>query len=417
MSSRPTPTPTPESSPHDDAVEPNPDDTTTSAAQEPQPDMVSPPSPPTCSTHNLPQFLTPQLPQSATCPSCTISRHMRDIKDVQNVLRARGGVFFSRGRPKSEKHRTLMDRWRKAKVELLNLVGILERSMVERPEAEWKDAIGVLAEWEKEKEVLAMVPGCVYEGSEVKLSDEVSAMVNQMLEGLKNSVMGLLLEDGPEVVVAKPGEVADQGSSTLTRAPSSTSVSIAVPEDISTSESTITAVIRPRLHPILKRKSIDDDSPAPPKKRIRLADFATVSSEVLTISNPSPFLVLSTDEPVQPHSRSTSAELKRRKSNFNRLSERYIPGAWSSPAFCTKPNTSCFKLSWNQVEELWKEEEEEVAEEKRVHEQLKIIAEVYVMSWWVRGVAGHVGLEKVAEIGQAKAESNEMAFDGSDEVS
>lgn len=73
-------------------------------------------------------------------------------------------------------------------------------------------------------------------------------------------------------------------------------------------------------------------------------------------------------------------------------------------------------MDWDEVEALWKEEEEEVAEEKRVHERLRVIAEVHVMSWWVRGVAGHVGLEKVASIGQAVAERNEAASDGSDGV-
>jgi hypothetical protein len=73
-------------------------------------------------------------------------------------------------------------------------------------------------------------------------------------------------------------------------------------------------------------------------------------------------------------------------------------------------------LDWDEVEALWKEEEEEVREEKRVHERLRVIAECHVMSWWVRGVAGHVGLEKVVEIGRASVGGSERRSDGGDEV-
>jgi hypothetical protein len=157
-----------------------------------------------------------------------------------------------------------------------------------------------------------------------------------------------------------------------------------------------------------------DAPPAP--KRLRIADHATISSDHLTISNPSPFLQLSTTLTTQPHHLFTFADHKRRKSYFSRSSESYMPGVWSSPAFCSKPNTSWFKLDWNEVEALWNEEMEEVEEEKRVHERLRVIAECHVMSWWVRGVAGHVGLEKVVEIGQKEVEGNETRSDGGDGV-
>jgi hypothetical protein len=312
-----------------------------------------------------------------------------------------------------------MDRWRKAKVELLNIVSFVEMSIADFPSGDWKDVKVVLDEWEKEKEGLAKVPGYVYEGEQVRLSEEVLSLVNGMLEGLnlKSSVFSLLLEDGPEVVVAKEGGTRDSpesvtASSTSTLAPSSTSISIAIPEAESIPDSTSMMDIEPRSRSILKRKSADHEPPAP--KRLRIADYATVSSDHLTISNPSPFLKLSTTVTTQPHHLFTFADHKRRTSYFSRSSESYMPGAWSSPAFCSKHNTSCFKLDWEEVEALWKEEEEEVMEEKRVHERLRVIAECHVMSWWVRGVAGHVGLEKVVEIGRASVEGNETRSDGGD---
>ncbi|KAF2791727.1 hypothetical protein K505DRAFT_326637 [Melanomma pulvis-pyrius CBS 109.77] len=411
----------------DSTTESTPDSTSasmsdsTTVAQEPHL-TPSPLPPPTCG-HSVPPFVAPLLPNPKFCPVCMITRNIANIKDVQKVLRTRGGVFFSRGRPKSDKHRSLMDRWRKSKVQLLNLVSILETLILEHPTEEWKDVNESLGVWEQDKEGLAKVPGYVYEGEEVKLDEDVTALVNRMLEELRNSVLGLLLEDGPEVVVAMPGgSESEIATSTSTSAASSTSISIAIPEHDSTpmeltlDASSSTLESGPRSRSILKRKPGDLDSPPTARKRVRTADFATVSSEHLTISNPSPFLKLSTDVTVQPHSESTSAEYKRRKSFFYRPSESYLPGAWASPAYSSKPNTSCFKLDWDEVEALWKEEEEEVAEEKRVHERLRVIAEVHVMSWWVRGVAGHVGLEKVASIGQAVVESNETASDGSDGV-
>jgi hypothetical protein len=317
-----------------------------------------------------------------------------------------------------------MDRWRKAKVELLNIVSFVEISISDFPNEDWRDVKVALDEWEKEKEGLAKVPGYVYDGETVKLSEEVLSLVNGMLEGLnlKSSVFSLLLEDGPEVVVAKEGETRDSSdsvtaSSTSTLAPSSTSISITVPEPESTSESTSKVEIRPRSRSILKRKVADHDMDAPQApKRLRIADHATISSDHLTISNPSPFLQLSTELTTQPHHLFTFADHKRRKSYFSRSSESYMPGAWSSPAFCSKPNTSWFRLDWNDVEALWKEEMDELEEEKRVHERLRVIAECYVMSWWVRGVAGHVGLEKVVEIGQQQVEGNETRSDGGDGV-
>jgi hypothetical protein len=293
-----------------------------------------------------------------------------------------------------------MDRWRKAKVELLNIVSFVEISISDFPNEDWRDVKVALDEWEKEKEGLAKVPGYVYDGETVKLSEEVLSLVNGMLEGLnlKSSVFSLLLEDGPEVVVAKEGETRDS------------------PDSV-TAKSTSKVEIRPRSRSILKRKVADHDMDAPQApKRLRIADHATISSDHLTISNPSPFLQLSTELTTQPHHLFTFADHKRRKSYFSRSSESYMPGAWSSPAFCSKPNTSWFRLDWNDVEALWKEEMDELEEEKRVHERLRVIAECYVMSWWVRGVAGHVGLEKVVEIGQQQVEGNETRSDGGDGV-
>ena len=392
-------------------------DPTTAAAEEPQSSMPNPnPSP--CA-HSIPPALAPRLPDSAVCPSCTVTRHISQIRDVQNVLRTRGGVFFSRGRPKSDNHRALMDRWRQSKVQLLNLVSILEASISEHPGEDWKDVNEALSAWEREKEGLAKVPGYVYEGEAVKLSDEVASLVDEMLEGLKNSILGLMLDDGPEVVVAKP-DTAGQAPTPASTTPSSATAPTAISVSMSDQESTSDPMAHPapltlQTRSCLKRKLAGHETPSA-WKRVRTADFATVSSEQLTISNPSPFLKLSTDEPLRPHSPSTSAELKRRKSHFSRSSDSYVPGAWASPAFCTKPNTSCFKLEWDEVEELWKEEEEEVAEEKRVHERLRVIAEVHLMCWWVRNIATHIGIEKVLKIGQAAAESREAPPEGSDGV-
>jgi hypothetical protein len=117
-----------------------------------------------------------------------------------------------------------MDRWRKAKVELLNIVSFVEISISDFPNEDWKDVKVALGEWEKEKEGLAKVPGYVYEGETVKLSEEVLSLVNGMLEGLnlRSSMFSLLLEDGPEVVVAKEGETRDSPDS-VTASSTSTS--------------------------------------------------------------------------------------------------------------------------------------------------------------------------------------------------
>ena len=186
-------------------------------------------------------------------------------------------------------------------------------------------------------------------------------------------------------------------TSSITNTPSHTAVTFP-----STSAPKTAAPIRS----ILKRKAPSSDDPSistlndspRPKKRVRAASYATVSSDQLTTSNPSPFhppTRFQLQNTVQPHRTITTAETSRPHGRYYRKSANYAPGKWASPAFAEKANTSHCGSSWAEREEIVRRELEEWEEERGAMEGLKKVSGAWVVGWWLGNVVGRVDLEMV----------------------
>ncbi|KAF2680947.1 hypothetical protein K458DRAFT_433842 [Lentithecium fluviatile CBS 122367] len=356
------------------------------------------------------------------CPVCVVTRITDTIKNVRDEFTKRGGVFMSRGEDwhKPPEHRTLASGWRIAKIHGFKIIDTVEQLTKEKDMEEEDKALfeKALTVWEKEAKRLWKVPGHLYEGDEEDMTDEEKETVRLMMVLLEQTVRKLALElDEEDRRAGRCPQVQQnaQGSTTQdsTRCRNKGAEEIDRVEPAPSMSPTPLLAPRPSPSPvpsekatptrsILKRKSPSPGStsnapPAPSRsrKRVRTTCFATVSSEHLTISNPSPFYPSSSNITLQPHNPTVDAESKRRKRNFKRASDLYEPGQWASPAFSEKANTSFYKTSWDEAEEITRKEMEEWEEEKKTVEGLKKISGVWVVRWWLGNVVGRVDLERM----------------------
>ncbi|KAF2246893.1 hypothetical protein BU26DRAFT_576981 [Trematosphaeria pertusa] len=394
--------------------------------------------------HPFPDCLSDKLPTESTCPSCIVTRCTAAIKEAQEDYAVRGGVFMMRITAELEKkppwHAYIAQKWRVAKVGLINAVTLFEDLVKEgkiqgEDENRIKEALEI---WERQKERGWKVPGHVYYGDEHEMTEEEKETCRLMIELLRRNVEKLIREmdnekgqtEGPEsegtlrVGLSLPTPPPELPSKSLPEeltepntpqplGPSPPgSITSTPPTSIlkrkstfpSPSTSTSSALRRKRVR--FRDFASSDPSPSPSlsprRKRVRFREFVTVSSFQHSITHPSPFDLLSkpiSSKPtVQPHGPNTSAEGKvRRKRAFHRTSSGYLPGAWASPAFYKKANTSFYKLSGRAAEEAAEREEREMREEAEVAEKLKVVWGAWVARWWVRNVVLSVGFQDLQQ--------------------
>lgn len=272
--------------------------------------------------------------------------------------------------------------WRNAKIALTNTVLNFEE-LIEQKEVpaenlgKIQDALDV---WENNKVGLSRVPGMVYiEGAkEEALTEEDYEILRLMMELLKAVLKKELSEeDLVAVSMADVAVVAQQPSTPLATPLDQAGQSKETPKSI------------------LKRHAGIPSAVDPHRKRVLIAEFAVVSSETLTISNPSPFTVTSNKNTVLPHGYHTSAENHRQRAEFHRGTPIYVPGVWASGAFGKKADTSFFSTPVDSMERMVTMDLEESQREQVMYERLKIVAGCWVALWWARNVALHVELEEL----------------------
>jgi hypothetical protein len=395
------------------------------------------------------------LSPNKACPTCIIQRIVYAIGQVRHYFTKRGGIFMSRGnnRGKPAVHKMLAGCWRTAKLHGVRVIDLMEELITEEGVRDEDQMVyaKALTVWEEESKRLWKVPGHSYEGDEEEMSEKDKEIVRLMMVLLEETVKKMLREldeedmrDRKRVLIGRKAEKValrstihprvDKAKKTervqpVERASSMPCLTPTLPLGVSllgtatpirttpernlsspgtpasvvaseTSPSPLSKTVIP-IRSTLKRKSPSVDScPSPrPHKRVRTASYATVSSEHLTIINPSPFYSPSTCQrqaTVQPHRIITLACKSRARSAFRRTSQGYVPGKWASPAFSEKANTSHCKMSWVECEEVTRSDVEE-GEESRVFEGLKRVSGAWVVGWWLRNVMMTVDLERVRE--------------------
>ncbi|KAF2128168.1 hypothetical protein P153DRAFT_294327 [Dothidotthia symphoricarpi CBS 119687] len=357
-------------------------------------------------SHPISDAITSKLPNPKVCPACFIKQHTETIKDVQRRLVERGGVFASKD---EHGHKSLRKELRDAKIGLTNAVAQFEIAVAEAqlPPADLSHLRNALLEWEDQKIRLAKIPGLVYVSGaeEDEPTEEDRELAKLMME-----LLAMVLKKE-----LTPDEMEERAATTSTEAnldhqrPGSQAH---VPKDRTSIPETSELCLAPSVgnlqdkaapKSIFKRKiafsSADSLTTSPVRKRVRTRNFAAVSPEALNTSNPFPFAKLSDNKTIQAHRPQTSAEQHRLRSDFHRGCPNYTPGVWASSAFTEKANTSLFKIPWNEAEEQMRKEQEEAAEERKIADRLKMVAQAWTGIWWAKEVMQHVDLEKIREAG------------------
>jgi hypothetical protein len=357
--------------------------------------------------HPIPPTLARKLPDPHRCPVCTIADQIGAVREVQQELESRDGVFISK--IQGHRHATLKKQWSKAKIALSNTLITFEELVMEK-QLPAEDLIKIeeaLCFWEDRSISLTRVPGVTYakgakEQEPTEEDHQFAQLMMQYLETVLENEMTpedkvavaerFSMESAQQERVEWKDRTAEQKLPVLS-APPKTPHKTPTP----TSQTPQVAQIP---ESILKRSA--SLTPSPLRKRVRLAETVTISPECLNISNPSPFTDLTRTSTLQEHRRTTTAENRRRRSGFWRPSPLYEPGAWASGGFESKANTSYYKAEWESMEQEKQREEEEVEEEKRVVEGLKLITGVWMGMWWVKNIMRHLDLEKVIEEAETK---------------
>jgi hypothetical protein len=352
--------------------------------------------------HPISSSLASKLPDPHKCPGCTIADQIGAIREVQQELETRDGVFISKIR--GHGHATLKKQWSKAKISLSNTLTTFEELVKEKqlPAEDLAKIEEALRLWEDRSISLTRVPGMTYTkgAKEQEPTEEDHQFARLMMQYLE-TVLENEMTTEDKVAVAERNSMESTQQEKLKWKDRTAEQKLPVlpaPPKIPHKTPTLTSQtpqVAQTPESILKRSA--NSAPSPLRKRIRLAETVTVSPECLNISNPSPFTKLTKMSTFQEHRRTTTAENCRRRSGFWRPSPLYEPGAWASGGFESKANTSYYKAEWESMEQEKQREEEEAEEERRVVEGLKLITGVWMGMWWVKKVLSNVDLEKAIE--------------------
>ncbi|KAF2792027.1 hypothetical protein K505DRAFT_339037 [Melanomma pulvis-pyrius CBS 109.77] len=384
--------------------------------------------------HSIPPSLRTRLVESSSCPSCQITRLIKDIRDVQKGLETRGGIFKSKEKMTVElkngsmvaillqvkRHRAWTRKWRETKIKVMTRLCEFEQVMEEMIEAE--EFLGVaevkeaLRLWEEVEEEMAVMPGYAYVKGivETEGEDEIQDESNEGAGGialvdLKYVAQGTqeknnyedehrvgdtvdihLSEDKSAQLTGLVGgihvcDIQNDNETSELRFPKDNKNSPANP--VTTAATTPIECSTPTLRPALRTTHTSTsttrrDSTAPTPLAVQFLEYTThiPHAQKHILSRP----IHPTEQPHNPY---TNAETCRPRLVFLRSSEFYHPGTWFSPEGCEKIDTSFMKSDWNVVEKDWDTVEMACEVEMKMPPGLEMGYWLWVMGWWVREVA------------------------------
>jgi hypothetical protein len=342
---------------------------------------------PSC-CHPIPASLASKLPNANLCPACAITRRVKEIQDVQQLIVVRGGIFASKHGDDREVHKTVRQGWHLAKIDLANTVALLEMLVADAQTT--PDAMTMLKSaldtWSTSEDTLIKVPGITYVDDPVgeiptEEDHEVARLMMEVIRLVLEKEMtdedkaALDLESRPVHVSTPPASPEHQRT-----LPSSSSPSACPRAEVQLISKPLQHLPTPK--PILKRGLSPSSMTSSDPKRFRIDSIATVSPAQLNRSNSSPFIKLSTTITTQPHSYHTFAEDQRRRSEFWRRGPGYSPGVWASQAYEKKADTSYYKKSWEHMERKVETGQKEAEEEKTMSLGLNTVAGAWMGLWW-----------------------------------
>jgi len=374
--------------------------------------------------HPVPASISPVLPNSRLCPTCTINGYAKIIQDVQKEFANRGGWLSSK--EKGDGHHTIREEWRKAKIGLLNTVTKLDNLRKERlhPLDVVVSITSALDAFDKKKVVLGWVPGVKYvEGAEEEEPSKEDHEIARMFMELLRMALDKEMTDEDKAYA--------ENRSTATSSPTSSKVrwsenleSKNLPVQLAMLQTPVpgaqtgSRIARLPGSPksILKRRSSVSFSSSASRKRIRIRNVVQVApSHVIAEeanddsaepgNNPGADKITVENGPnptYQNHGPHTVAERQRSRGRFWRPSPGYVPGVWASGGFEEKVNTSWWKSAEKEVAKVEKKEEQQqrkegIAKEKKQKEKgkeavkgSKMVSLIWFAMCWAKKVAPHV---------------------------
>ncbi|KAF2112158.1 hypothetical protein BDV96DRAFT_602606 [Lophiotrema nucula] len=278
--------------------------------------------------HYVPADLAHHLPHRSVCPACTIERHIRGARRIDSEFAKRDGIFQSKaaGRRENEaigspnspewrKHRKLVERWRRARVEMRRDVSRLEE---------------------------------LIEGASFKDCAECSKILRNALSMYEQWAMH---EHEPPGCRDEPNRSQDGETPVEQNAPG------LEPSSVELCSRSSSSSIDSRKSCLKKSTAASDDGPTPPPspKNVVIDEHAQVF--------PSPSKVAGSDEALnedtaeephrRPHSAQSSRETARPKIAIRRSLSVYTRGSWASPEGYTKEETSFMTIPWDDLETIW----------------------------------------------------------------
>ncbi|KAL1795338.1 hypothetical protein ACET3X_007154 [Alternaria dauci] len=374
-------------------------------------------------THAKATTLSPKLPSPLLCPTCTITSQIAAVQTIQGKFDACGGVLKSQqkgeDRHTTPAHKAMRRAWRTAKIALANTIqkfqDLLEdKSTPVQDLAKLREALDV---WDKKKIVLTRVPGLRYvEGAgEGEPTDDDKKEAQLLMMWLKMVVEKEMTPE--ELASPRTNQPVVTSLPVSSHIPTTSRSQYAVPQQrpnirpsecplLALAQSLTTSSPSPQqnaamLKPALKRprdNNMADSpsaSPSPPRKRVRLSNTVTVSPEHLYVTNPSPFRPLSRTAIVLPHATHTFAKHHRRRPEFHRKTQVYVPGVWSSGTTSEIVDTSFRGKTRVEMEKIYKQESEEQEQEQELAAKLKEASRGWVALWWAKNMAPNLNLEKL----------------------
>jgi hypothetical protein len=360
--------------------------------------------------HPISTCLAAKIPDSHTCPTCTINDNIKAVQRVQEQFAERGGIFASR---QIAHHKTFRKRWRVTKLACIRTVTLFE-TLVADPHLPAEDTIMVKAAldiWNENKVALTSIPGVMFEsGADNEPTEEEHETAQLMTDLLKLILAKEMTAEDKEChqhqvhweTPNSPQKSLSMVATTESAESIAPEVMPAFPVQQNPTSSNSSPDYRPPSVPrppksILKRKGSLSPKISGQYKRIRMTDVVTISPPHLNLTNASPFVTLANSVTFQTHDPHTSADNKRPIEAFRRGTQSYDPGNWASSETETKAETSGFKKHWALLRREVQQELDEASRENFTAQRLRSVAGAWSGIWWISKVVKKVNMEKLKE--------------------
>ncbi|KAJ8105861.1 hypothetical protein OPT61_g9925 [Boeremia exigua] len=295
------------------------------------------------------------------CPKCLMKSHVIEIAETQAALERRGGIFTSRAtanakaeennRQEMVAHKTLMRRWKLAKIDSYKDLSLLEGLRTDGVDkTRWELQISKALElWNGKENDCSRVPGCMYTDDD-DVSNEEKTIATYEMPAYPST------DDVPSTIVRSSywidrnrfdsldeidvGEDFETPTSLDFHPPDSPPSHLQIVRRNETPDSNR----KPLVSSLKRKRSSAFSENLQLKRKVSIEDYITVicDSSASDLSGSLPYEA----SYKRPHFSYSTAEAARVRKSFYRCSALYTPNTWAPPEGCEYIDTSHFRTPW-----------------------------------------------------------------------